>query len=98
MAKTPSAFPDSEAIMRTIEDIKTELDLAMQRRTELWRELSAGADETKSTEVAKLNELIEALWQEARTARTRAQFGDQHSIIARARAEERLERELAKVA
>jgi hypothetical protein len=85
-------------MMRTSEDIKEELEVAMERRTVLWRELSFGADDVKSAEVARLNQHIEALWQESRTARTRAQFGDQQAIIARARAEERLERELAKVA
>ena len=85
--------------MRTLEDIKQQLDAATERRSELWQELAAaGADEERSREIARLNERIEALWQEHRLARNRAQFGEQELIRARARAEDRLERDLARVA
>lgn len=84
--------------MRSLDDIRRELDEAAERRTALWKELAAGADPEKSAEIARLNELIEELWQEHRTARTRERFGDQREIIRRARADERLERDLAKVA
>jgi hypothetical protein len=85
--------------MRTLNDIKQELDQASARRTELWKQLSeTGPDEAISTEVAALSELIESLFQEARVVRNRTRFGAQEAIIARARAEERLDRELAKVA
>ena len=67
--------------------------------TELWKELAeTGADEARSAEIATLSERIESLFQEARIVRSRTRFGAQEAIIARARAEERLERELAKVA
>lgn len=84
--------------MRTLTEIKQELDALTERRTVLWRELSAGADEDKSAEVARLNEAIETLWNEARLVRNRLRFGDPTAIIRRARAEERLERDYAKVA
>jgi hypothetical protein len=84
--------------MRTLAEIQHELDALTERRTALWRELSAGANEEKSAEVALLNERIEALWAEGRLLRNRLRFGDPTAIIARARAEERLEREYAKVA
>jgi hypothetical protein len=85
--------------MRTLHDIKQDLDAATERRSELWKELSlAGADAGRSAELAALNERIEELWQEARLAKTRVRFGDRDEIIARARAEDRLDRELAKVA
>jgi hypothetical protein len=85
--------------MRSLNDIKHELDEAAARRTELWKRLSeTGPDEATSTEVAALSERIESLYQEARIVRSRARFGEQEAIIARARAEERLDRELAKVA
>ena len=83
---------------RTLRDIQAEIDAAAERRTALWKELSEGRDAEKAAEVERLNERIEALWNEARAARTRARFGSPDAIIARARAEERLEREYAKVA
>jgi hypothetical protein len=84
--------------MRNLDDIRRELDELAERRTRLWKELSAGADAEKSAEVAALNARIEALWNEARVTRNRLRFGDPDAIIARARADERLEREYAKVA
>lgn len=85
--------------MRTLSEIKQELDAAAARRAELWKELSeVGPDEARSAEVAALSERIERLFQEARIVKNRARFGAQEAIIARARAEERLDRELGKVA
>jgi hypothetical protein len=85
--------------MRTLSEIKQELDRAAARRTELWKELSeTGADEARSAEIAALSEQIDSLYQEARVVKSRARFGEQGAIIARARAEDRLDRELAKVA
>ena len=42
--------------------------------------------------------MIESLWQEARIARNRVRFGEPTDIVRRARADERLVRDLAKVA
>jgi hypothetical protein len=84
--------------MRTLAEIKQEREALTARRSELWKELSNGADPEKSAEVASLNERIDQLWHEARVVASELRFGDPNRIIARARAEERLEREYAKVA
>ena len=84
--------------MRTLADIQRELDQATERRTGLWQELGGGADPQRSAEIARLNALIESLWQEARIARNRVRFGEPTDIVRRARADERLVRDLAKVA
>jgi hypothetical protein len=60
--------------------------------------VSRAHDEATTAEIDRLSERIEALWTEARIARTRARFGSPDAILSRARAEERLEREYAKVA
>ena len=83
---------------RTPTQIKRELQDASERRTELWHELSLAADPEKTAEIGRLNDLIEALWTEARAVTNRDRFGDPAAIIKRARAEERLERDLQKVA
>lgn len=84
--------------VRTLNEIKQDLSEATERRTALWQELSIAGDAEKVAEVARLNERIEALWTEARAARNEARFGPKERIVARARKEERLERDLAKVA
>ena len=84
--------------MRGLKDIKLELEALAERRAELWKELSTGADMSKSSEIGQLNARIEELWHEARVVKNHLRFGDPNTIIARARAEERLEREYAKVA
>jgi hypothetical protein len=81
-----------------LSDIKHELDRATERRTALWRELNNGANEQRSAEITRLNALIESLWQEARIERNRVRFGEPTDIVRRARADERLERDLGKVA
>ena len=80
---------------RTLHEIKLELDELTERRTRLWHELSIAHDPDTSAEARRLSERIEALWNEARAARTRVVFGPQQAIITRARADERLEREIA---
>ncbi len=83
---------------RTLGDIQRDLEAAAERRAALWKELSLAHDPDQAAEVEELTERIESLWSEARIARSRARFGAPEAIIARARAEERLEREYAKVA
>lgn len=83
---------------RNLIEIKRELEAATSQRSELWHELSRGADPEKAAEIARLNERIEALWCEARAAQNRERFGDPAEIQKRARAEERLERDLRRVA
>ena len=74
-------------------EIRAELDRAVDRRAELWHELGAGADPAKSAEAARLSSQIEQLWAEARATQARMRFGAPELIQARARAEERLERD-----
>ena len=80
-------------VMRTPADIRSELEHAVERRAELWDELSAGYDARRSAEAAALSKRIEELWAESRAARVRARFGPADEIIARAHAEDRLDRE-----
>jgi hypothetical protein len=84
--------------VRTLREIQLDLEAAAERRAVLWKELSNVHEPEKAAEIEALTQRIEALWTEARAARTRVRFGEPAAIIARARAEERLEREYAKVA
>jgi hypothetical protein len=79
--------------MRTVSEIRAELDRAIARRAELWHELGGGVDPVKSAEAAELTKLINDLWAEDRALRAQARWGDSDIIRARARADERLERE-----
>jgi len=79
--------------VRTLDDIRDELEQAVTRRAELWHELAAGVDPAKSAEAAELTKLIDDLWAEDRALRARSRWGDADLIRARARTEERLERE-----
>jgi cell division protein FtsB len=79
--------------MRTIEDIRKELERAVERRAELWHDLNEGVDPAKSAEAAELSDQIDELWAEARALRAHDLFGPSDAIRARARAEERLERD-----
>jgi len=79
--------------MRTIDNIRDELERATERRAELWHELGYGVDPAKSAEAAELSERIDELWAEARALRAYDRFGPSDAIRARARAEERLERD-----
>ena len=79
--------------MRTMEDIRKELERAVERRAELWHDLNDGVDPAKSAEAAELSEQIDELWAEARALRAHDRFGPSDAIRSRARAEERLERD-----
>lgn len=79
--------------MRTITDIRDELERAVERRAELWHELNNGVDPIKSAEAAELSNKIDELWAESRALRAYHRFGPSDEIRARARAEERLERD-----
>lgn len=74
-------------------DIRDELDRAIDRRAELWHELNDGVDPIKSAEAAELSNKIDELWAESRALRAYDRFGPSDEIRARARAEERLERD-----
>ena len=79
--------------MRTIHEIRDELEQAVDRRAELWHELGEGVDPAKSAEAAELSQKIDELWAEARALKAYSTFGPSDAIRARARAEERLERD-----
>jgi hypothetical protein len=81
--------------MRTLESIHREIDELSERRVELWHELSVGHDAALKGEVHGVEERLEELWQEQRQLRAQLRWGDRQKIIARARAEERLERHAA---
>jgi hypothetical protein len=83
--------------MRTIQEIRTDLQQATERRGELWEALGHGRDEVKSAEAARLSGLIEDLWTELRTVKARQRWGDPELIQRRARAEERLERDSLRI-
>ena len=78
--------------MRTLSDIHAEIDEASARRIELWKLLGEGHDSVLAAELKRLEQRLEALWQEHRSTRAQLRFGDRPRIVARARAEERLER------
>ena len=81
--------------MRTLEEIHREIDELSEHRVELWHELSEGSDPDVRAEVKNLDERLEALWDEHRQLRATLRWGERDRIIARARAEERLERHAA---
>jgi hypothetical protein len=79
--------------MRNLNDIRTEIEAATERRTELWRMLSEeGHNAEVADELEELNAHIDELWMEHRQTRATMLHGDRERIIQRARAEERLSR------
>ena len=78
--------------MRTLNEIKDEIDRLSARRVEVMRALSEGYDATLKAEHLELEERIAELWEEQRNARAMLRFGDRDVIIQRARQEERLSR------
>jgi len=78
--------------MRTLTEIKQEIDRLSDRRTRVMRELAQGFDAELKAEHVSLEEQIAALWDEQRQARATIRNGDRDLIIARARQEERLSR------
>ena len=78
--------------MRTIQDIKLEIERATERRAELYHALAKGHDVVLAAELKELEAEIADLWIAHREARVRNRFGDRDRIIKRARLEERLER------
>ena len=80
-------------VMRNLNDIRTEIEDATARRTELWHILSEeGHKPEVAAELEELNARIDELWNEHRQTRATLLHGDRDQIIQRARAEERLSR------
>ena len=81
--------------MRTFEDIHREIDRASERRAEVYHLLSQGHDPALAAELKEIAEQLDALWAEQRALKALLRFGDREHIVARARTEERLERQAA---
>jgi hypothetical protein len=80
--------------VRTLIEIRDELDGATRRRAELWKQLGRGAGAAAPVELTRLNDRIAELWEELRTTRVRQRFGSPEPILQRADRDKRLEREL----
>jgi hypothetical protein len=78
--------------MKTLDEIRAEIDRATERRGELWHLLSEGHDPALAAELHELEEHLAGLWDEHRLLKARERFGDREEIIKRARHEERLAR------
>ena len=78
--------------MRTLDDIRTEIEQLTEERAELLHELAQGHDALLAVEHKEIEERIATLWDEHRMARAQRRWGDRDVIIKRARAEERLDR------
>jgi hypothetical protein len=78
--------------MRTLDEIHAEIEQLSEDRSELWHRLSAGRDSETAAEIKRLDAVLEDLWDEYRGTRATMRFGDRSRIVARARAEERLDR------
>ena len=79
-------------VMRTLDEIRTEIEQLTEERAELLHRLSQGHDVLLAAEHKELEERIAGLWDEHRMARAEIRWGDREVIIKRARAEERLDR------
>ena len=78
--------------MRTLDDIRHEIDRLSERRAEVLHDLSLAHNAELAAEHQRLDEEIAALWEEQRAARATIRFGDRDEIIQRARHDERLSR------
>ena len=81
--------------MRTFEDIHRDIDSASERRAEVYHQLSQGHDPALAAELKEIADRLDALWAEQRALKALLRFGDRDHIVARARTEERLERQAA---
>jgi hypothetical protein len=78
--------------MRSLSEIRAEIEYLSERRAQLLHALAEQHDATLAAEHASLEEQIAKLWEEHRIERARVRFGERDTIIQRARHEERLER------
>ena len=78
--------------MRTLTEIKQDIDELSERRIRVMRTLAEGHDAALTAEHQRLEDEIALLWEEQRNARAMLRFGDRDVIIQRARQEERLSR------
>jgi hypothetical protein len=78
--------------MRTLEEIRTDIEQLTEERAVLLHKLAEGHDVLLAIEHKEIEERIADLWNEHRMARAQLRWGDRDVIIKRARAEERLDR------
>ena len=78
--------------MKTLTQIRAEIERATERRAELWHALAESHNSETATEVKELEKRLERLWDEERMLRAHLRFGNRDEIIKRARHEERLAR------
>jgi hypothetical protein len=78
--------------MRTLKDIKQDIDRLSDRRADVLHTLSEGHDADLAAEHKRLDDELAELWEEQRAVRASIRFGDRDLIIQRARHEERLSR------
>jgi ABC-type phosphate transport system auxiliary subunit len=76
--------------MTELHEIKREIELLSEHRSELWNQLSQGFDQSVSAELKEIDAKLDRLWDEHRALKARLRFGDREKIIKRARTEERL--------
>lgn len=82
--------------MRAIAQIRRELDVATESRRALRQAHSSGESAELTEEAKALEARIGALWIELRSAKAHVRSGPRESIIRRARAEERFNRDIRK--
>jgi hypothetical protein len=75
-------------------EIRKQLAELTEQRSLLWKELSIAHDAVKAEECRRLSEAIDELWLALRDSRLEARFGPRDLLIAKARADARLEDEL----
>ncbi len=78
--------------MRTLNQIKQDIERLSDRRAEVLHRLSNGHDAALAAEHKRLDEELAERWEEQRVVRATIRFGDRDLIIQRARHEERLSR------
>ncbi len=83
--------------MRGLQEIQEELEAATARRSELWDDLSLASEPGTRGQIEELSQRIALLWSELRAAKAHVRSGPRDSIIARAHAEDRFDREERRV-
>jgi hypothetical protein len=78
--------------MRTLAEIRQDIDRLSERRADVLHRLSGGHNPTLAAEHQQLEDEIAALWDEQRHTRAMIRFGNRDEIIQRARHDERLSR------
>lgn len=89
MSKCRGSF---SCTVKTLQEIRSEIERASEDRAALLHRLSAGHDAVLANELRELDERVAKLWDEHREARVRTRFGDRSEIIRRARLEDRIDR------